>query len=198
LFLAHGPFFHCAADICLSKTTVKTYTVRAFPKLAMASEQDWEDEDFIGLDEFVISSSARSEVDGGRGSKVDDMKDKLNASQKEDLSAQHGFQKQESSSSELVSNLGRRDHWPPWKNLSGSTARGAYYPYHHEPPGLVKLHNEIVDFVTLMEPWPEEIEERESIISEVTGIVQKTFGGSDSVSDCKKEKLFVRQNQKHR
>jgi DNA polymerase sigma len=151
----------------------------------MTSEQDWEDEDFIGLDEFVISRDTRSEAHDGHESKADDVKDKLTVSQMENFSTQRSFQKQESSSSELVSNLGRRDHWPPWKNLSGPTTTGSYHHYHREPPGLVKLHNEIVDFVTLMEPWPEEIEERETIIREVTDLVQKTFGGSDRVSDCK-------------
>lgn len=162
----------------------------------MATEQDWEDEDFIGLDEFVISRDTRSEAHDT----VDDVKDKLTVSQLEDFSAQRSFQKQESSSSELASNLGRRDHWPPWKNLSGPTNTGSYHhyhrePHHHyhrEPPGLVKLHNEIVDFVTLMEPWPEEIEERETIIREVTDLVQKTFGGSDRVSDCKMKSFKTR------
>ena len=41
---------------------------------------------------------------------------------------------------------------------------------------LIKLHNEIVNFVKLMEPQPQEALERASLIKQVTRLVEETFG----------------------
>jgi hypothetical protein len=139
--------------------------------------EDWKDDDFVCLNDSVFSTGSTSaEVDGHSTNKFEDMEDKVNIN-----TATTPMKDLLQSSPSQLSTLGMTaDHWPPWKNLSGRSNRQR--GYYQEPPGLIKLHNEIVDFVSLMEPWPEEVEEREGIIREVTDIVHKTFGGSDSVS----------------
>jgi hypothetical protein len=141
--------------------------------------EDWKDDDFVCLNDSVISTT-RAEVDGRSTYKFEDVEDKVNTTNAQTKDLLQRKLQEESSPSQL-SILGMTaDHWPPWKNLSGR--RNRQKGYYQQPPGLIKLHNEIVDFVSLMEPWPEEVEEREGIIREVTDIIHKTFGGSDNVS----------------
>jgi hypothetical protein len=54
--------------------------------------------------------------------------------------------------------------------------QGRGYSCYYEPPSLVKLHNEIVSFVKLMEPTREELEIRERMVERVTVLAERTFG----------------------
>lgn len=53
----------------------------------------------------------------------------------------------------------------------GYDGRGYY-----EPPPLIKLHNEIVSFVKLMEPTREELKVRDLMVKRVSDLAVKTFG----------------------
>jgi non-canonical poly(A) RNA polymerase PAPD5/7 len=61
---------------------------------------------------------------------------------------------------------------PPW--MDHSVDINQIHP-------LISLHNEIVDFVHLMEPMSEEIRQREKLIQEVKDVVQSLFGTSAEV-----------------
>lgn len=71
---------------------------------------------------------------------------------------------------EIVTN--DRDRLPPWMDRHIDLRQ--IHP-------LVCLHNEIVDFVHIMEPMPAEIQEREKLIQEVKDLVQSIFGSSAEV-----------------
>ena len=72
---------------------------------------------------------------------------------------------------------------PPW--MDGRSPSSSSWQHNqrrsrhqHPPPApLVSLHNEIVDFATLMEPRDYEIREREELVRRVTELVEDTFGG---------------------
>ena len=124
------------------------------------AEEDWKDADFVCLND--------SEADEDES---------IALVNKEDSSNQRRYVIRQHESSLEQSLLGSElsHHWPPWKNLSEGGS-----------PGLVTLHNEIVDFVSLMEPQQEEVEVREDIIRQVTNIIHQAFGGSDNVSNRNK------------
>ena len=67
-------------------------------------------------------------------------------------------------------------------NGSGSYSRSphhrgrGYNSYYHETPALIKLHNEMVSFVKLMEPTREELEVRDQMVERVTDLAKRTFG----------------------
>jgi non-canonical poly(A) RNA polymerase PAPD5/7 len=73
---------------------------------------------------------------------------------------------------EVVTNIISSSQLPPWMDHSVDTNK--IYP-------LVSLHNEIVDFVHLMEPMSEEVRQREKLIQEVKDVVQSLFGSSADV-----------------
>jgi hypothetical protein len=56
----------------------------------------------------------------------------------------------------------------------GGNGRG--YNSYYEPPALIKLHNEMVSFVKLMEPTKEELEVRDMLVKRITDLAVKTFG----------------------
>ena len=68
----------------------------------------------------------------------------------------------------------------PWINGKISSLRtshhGRGYNSYHEPPALIKLHNEMVSFVKLMEPTREELEARDRMVERVTDLAERTFG----------------------
>lgn len=63
----------------------------------------------------------------------------------------------------------REDVLPPWMEEA--------YPGHTNP--LVQLHNEIVTFCQLVEPLPEEIQIRETLIGRIRSLVEETFREPD-------------------
>jgi non-canonical poly(A) RNA polymerase PAPD5/7 len=63
----------------------------------------------------------------------------------------------------------REDVLPPWMEEA--------YPGHTHP--LVQLHNEIVTFCQLVEPLPEEIQTRETLIGRVRRLVEELFREPD-------------------
>jgi DNA polymerase sigma len=56
----------------------------------------------------------------------------------------------------------------------GSNGRG--YNSYYEPPALIKLHNEMVSFVKLMEPTKEELKVRDMLVNRITDLAVRTFG----------------------
>lgn len=62
---------------------------------------------------------------------------------------------------------------PPWMD------EPHHYNFHRNVPKLVLLHDEIVSFAKLMEPTPEELENRETFIKEVEKVVKNTFQDSE-------------------
>lgn len=68
-------------------------------------------------------------------------------------------------------------------NTSGSSGRG--YNSYYEPPPLIKLHNEMVSFVKLMEPTRQELEIRDVMVKRVQDLAVRTFGKKVScVIEC--------------
>ena len=122
-----------------------------------ASEDDWKDADFLCLKGIDEKEGIKDEVN-------DEAQDRSFSVDQEFVWPQESYLSADES------------HWPPWKNLSGMNPRDG-----REPPALVRLHNEMVDFVSLMEPRPDEIEERDQLVKQVTQIIHDAFGGPDKV-----------------
>lgn len=55
------------------------------------------------------------------------------------------------------------------------------HPQISRTPPLIRLHNEIVSFVNLMSPTPNELELRTKMVDRVTKLTQRIFGGKDKV-----------------
>mmetsp|Transcript_30036 Transcript_30036/g.36633 ORF Transcript_30036/g.36633 Transcript_30036/m.36633 type:complete len:648 (-) Transcript_30036:48-1991(-) len=49
-------------------------------------------------------------------------------------------------------------------------------PHDQYTPGLIRLHNEIVDFTALVSPRPHEIKAREDFVEKLRGLAEETFG----------------------
>ena len=151
-------------------------------------ENSWKDDDFLsfgnggkneskdddgggddGPDEGVRQGLAfRQQGGGGHGQY---QKQERHTGQQR----QHQNQQQQSDRSSLVG----PDPLPPWMN---GTPHTRYDPSSRRPvPPLVLLHNEIVDFASLMEPRKDEIEEREEVVRRIKSLVTETFG-KDKVS----------------
>lgn len=62
---------------------------------------------------------------------------------------------------------------PPWMDCQSAWQNNPRNP--RRPSPLVALHNEIVDFATLMEPKEYEIREREELVERVTKLCEATF-----------------------
>jgi non-canonical poly(A) RNA polymerase PAPD5/7 len=62
---------------------------------------------------------------------------------------------------------------PPWMTVAPSPRINP----------LIRLHNEIVDFCTLMQPKPQELQQREALVARFRTLVHSCFGGSSG--DCK-------------
>jgi len=58
--------------------------------------------------------------------------------------------------------------------------------YHYTPPTppLIKLHNEIVSFMKLMSPTPQEEEIRQMMVRRITKLAQDVFGGGKDSREC--------------
>lgn len=61
----------------------------------------------------------------------------------------------------------QQEELPPWME---------YRPVEGRVNPLVALHNEIVDFCSLMAPYPEEVKERERLTELVKSLAYATFG----------------------
>jgi DNA polymerase sigma len=97
-------------------------------------------------------------------------------------STSNSSRKRSRSNSPVPSYNGRNKISVPWLVQNGSQShqhqshQGRGYNNYHEPSQLIKLHNEIVSFVKLMEPTNEELKVRDQMVERVTDLAKRTFG----------------------
>lgn len=115
------------------------------------NEERWKDADFLSFNDEGGTNGKKDEWSGGRY-----------------VSERIGYP--------ADGNLNGSEKAPPWTML-----RQASSTSNRLVPPLIALHNEIVDFVSLIEPQPDEIEIRDALVAEVTEIAVQTFGGSEKV-----------------
>jgi non-canonical poly(A) RNA polymerase PAPD5/7 len=120
----------------------------------VADEEDWKDDDFLSLNigSKLVEAAAVVETSSGPNETTPAVDGALK-------SGRWGARKPEASGPPL----------PPWINddLPAADSR-RFHP-------LTVLHNEIVGFVRLMEPLPEEIKQREELIEAVEKLILETF-----------------------
>ena len=78
-----------------------------------------------------------------------------------------------------------------WGRNRGYGSNNAQYrappPAYNRTPPLIRLHNEIVSFVKLMEPTAEELGSRDVMVGRVTEVAHRAFGGEDKVRDERRQ-----------
>jgi non-canonical poly(A) RNA polymerase PAPD5/7 len=143
----------------LDTTSVALFTM-ATPKTASGPDEDeWKDDDFLSLEvenKVPVERDAGIETETPSASAVDGAL----------KSSRFGGQQ-----SEGRPQTSAGPPPPPWvdndRTMSATDSR-RFHP-------LAVLHNEIVGFVRLMEPLPEEIQQREELVKAVEKLILETF-----------------------
>ena len=113
-------------------------------------EEKWNDVDFL-----AFTPNNKKKRSASDGDPYDSMDDNDDSSVMENESAYEA---------QL-----RRNRSPPWMRKEEDRNKHKLFP-------MTALHNEIVRFVELMEPLPQEIQQREALIEELRSTVHDIFG----------------------
>jgi non-canonical poly(A) RNA polymerase PAPD5/7 len=118
-------------------------------------EESWKNSDFLS---FIEKDDSGSDEDN------DDITEN-------DSAVHHNAARKRSQSDQNIkqTSLTSVSSLPPWMD------EPHHYNFHRNVPKLVLLHDEIVSFAKLMEPTPEELENRQIFIAEVEKVVKSTF-----------------------
>ena len=149
-------------------------------------EESWKDDDFLSF-----GDNNNDDTDQEKDSSTSELAAAALSSTPHCPPATHR-KHQDHSSSVLNESLTAVNELPPWmdyyhetrsigNNYNSSSSRRPYHPsrdryeYNHIPK-LINLHNEIVNFASLMEPQPSELEQRKLVTEKVQKLVLETFG----------------------
>lgn len=145
------------------------------------NEDEWKNDDFLSF-----CSDKQNCIKDEINESLENNNEEINNKYQNDiLKSGHLKKKGNVFKEKSIFNCEKRETFPPWMNEHSrlrSTRKCLYNymcdnsDYNFSTPPLVKLHNEIVDFTTLMEPHPDEMKEREKLIEDVKHLVLETFG----------------------
>jgi non-canonical poly(A) RNA polymerase PAPD5/7 len=137
------------------------------PQHTVQDDESWKNSDFLSF------TAADADADADKEESDDDHTHDI--SEKDDSDARHRTNHEKRPRSDInnkTMSLTSVSSLPPWMD------EPHYYKFHRNVPKLVLLHDEIVSFAKLMEPRPEELENRQNFIKEVEKVVKSTFENS--------------------
>lgn len=127
-------------------------------------EGDWRNADFLTFEESPDADDADDE------NNVDDADDEVE--EQDDSSIKGHNETQQGDEITTVGKTTGSIPLPPWMDVAPSPRINP----------LIRLHNEIVDFCTLMQPKPQELQQREALVARFRTLVHSCFGGTCQVT----------------